>query len=126
MEIENDPIAQKLFNIAKIWISGNPVNATSVMDFCITLIQAVQRLVAEGEKGMYKKSLVLTTIELSIKEVPEDKLGESERKLILNILRSTLPNFIDISIKVAKGELDLGKDLGKIIAGCCFPQPQKK
>ena len=110
MEIENDPIAQKLFNIAKIWISGNPVNATSVMDFCITLIQAVQRLVAEGEKGMYKKSLVLTTIELSIKEVPEDKLGESERKLILNILRSTLPNFIDISIKVAKGELDLGKD----------------
>ena len=120
--MSSDDNAEILYNIAKIWINNNNFNPTTVIPFATTLIRSTQKIVSEKAKGPYKKELVLTILR---KIINNDITFENDNDKIqvLVIVENTIPIFIDTSIGIATGEIDLQKraeQAGKIWKSC-FP-----
>ena len=89
----------RLYTVAKVWASGNKITPASVVDFTLILIRSIQKIVKESKdpngKGAFKKSAVLTVLNLVIKEAP---LKDEERSLIMNIIQMVVPNMIDAAV----------------------------
>ena len=120
--MSSDDNAEILYNIAKIWINNNNFNPTTVIPLVTNLIRCTQKLVSEKAKGPYKKELVLTILR---KIINNDITFENDNDKIqvLVIVENTIPIFIDTSIGIATGEIDLQKraeQAGKIWKSC-FP-----
>ena len=90
-----------------------------VLSLTLDTIKITQELCKDYE-GKYKKLIVIAIIRKLIKE--HDYQDEDIRAKILSYVDDSLPNFIDISISLAKGAIDLGKNLSitkKLAKGKC-------
>ena len=123
--MSSDDNVEILYNIAKIWINNNNFNPSTIIPFVTTLIRCTQKLVSEKAKGPYKKELVLTIL----KKVIENDItfeNDSDKIQVLVIVENTIPIFIDTSVGIATGEIDLRKraeqvgKIWKVCFPCCF------
>ncbi len=110
MLTNNDVNVVKLYEQFKTW--GSDLNGSSIMVLLTELIPAVQKLIKH--RGDYKKKVVLDTLKLMISE---SNIEESIKSLLNNIVENTIPVTIDIIVSVAKGEIDIGKQLKSL--NCC-------
>jgi hypothetical protein len=116
--IEADPRVKMLYAQAKKWAAGHTVDAGSVITFVTVLIAALQEIVKEPRSGGYKKKVLMTVLRMVIENdvvfnVPGD------RAVIMAIVNSTVPVFIDTAIGIAVGDINLGK-LFASCSPCCM------
>ena len=121
--IAMDPVAVRLYEIAKLWSLTNEVNAVSVVEFVTTLIRALEDLVTENKQGQRKKKILMTVIRLVIQN--EIKMLEADKQMLLTVVETVVPTLIDTVIGVATGSIDIHKKWNTMFGGCC-PCPSKK
>ena len=94
------------------------INVDTVLSLTIDTIKIVQKL-CRDYNGKYKKLVVIAIIRKLIEE--HDYPSNDIRTKILEYVDLSLPNFIDISISLAKGSIDIGKKLSTFdkISCCC-------
>lgn len=113
-----DPKVLKLYEIGKVFAAGTQIDLASIITFCTTLISAVQDLVKEKGQGKRKKEMVLTVLRLVIVN-DVDTLSPEDKQMLLAILDTTVPVFIDTAIGIATGDIDLRKEWNKYFGDCC-------
>ena len=116
MEIEKTPIFNKAYDIVHSWITEkDTIDTENILDLTVKVITLVQKI--SNDKGDYKKNLVICLIKKLVREIEYET--EEIRKKVLEFIDKTLPHFIDISISLAKGDINIGKKL-KTIEKECF------
>ncbi len=118
VEIKNhdSQLFNSCYDIIKGWITQDQVITTeNILEFTVRVIKLVQKM--SKDKGAYKKTLVLDLIKRLVAEVnyPNPEL----KKLVLEFIDTTLPGFIDVTISVAIGQINLGKRCSKLRKLCC-------
>ena len=108
--IERTPVFNSIYDKIRAWVQeGNVIDKDNILDFTLNIIAFVEKIVSN--KGNYKKNLV---IQLITKLVDELNYPDLETKNnVKDFIDKYLPHFIDISISLARGEIDLGKKLRK-------------
>lgn len=116
MELEKTPIFNEAYDIIKGWIKeGEIIDTENILDLTLKVITLVQKI--SQDKGDYKKNIVISLIKKLVREIKYET--EEIRNSVLVFIDKTLPHFIDISISLAKGDIDIGKKL-KTIGKECF------
>jgi hypothetical protein len=100
--------------IKKIIIVDKELDAGSLVGLVTHLIPIVQKI-ATGGSGIYKKTIVITVLEMVIKD---SKLDDNVKDSLNILVQTTIPITIDIMINIANGNIDLAKST----KGCfgCF------
>lgn len=89
----------------------NNLNIGYIVELVTQLIPIVQKIVTDTNSGDYKKSIVIEVLRM----VVEDSNINNNDKIPINlIIDTTVPFMIDTMIHIAKGEIDLAKN----IPGC--------
>ena len=115
MELEKTPIFNETYNIIRNWIKeGDTIDTENILDLTLKIITLVQKI--SKDNGEYKKNLVISLIKKLVREITYET--EEIRQTIIEFIDKTLPHFIDISISLAKGDIDIGKKLQKIGYEC--------
>jgi hypothetical protein len=111
MSKANDPIVNKVYDIAIEWIENNEFSIASIVNFTTFLMLTVQHVISDKEQGMYKKQIVLTVLRRVINETA---MSEEDKAAITNVLETVVPVIIDSMVSVARGDINFDK----IIAPC--------
>jgi hypothetical protein len=97
----------------KEWVEGRPVNAATIVGLVTQLIPIVQKTIVGKHEGAYKKLVVISVLELVIRDSDLDQ----ENKDALNVVvQTTVPITIDTMVGIAKGDIDLAKHA----KSCCI------
>ena len=117
VEIKNHD--SQLFNTCyttvKKWLDkGEILDSTNMIPFTVRIISLVQDI--SKQKGAYKKTLVIDLIKKLVAEIDYPE-GISKHN-VLAFVDATLPEFIDVTISVALGEIDLGKKIKRVKKFC--------
>lgn len=119
LEIKNhdSQLFNSCYNTIKGWIKKDEtLDTKNILDFTVKVIKLIQKLEKQKNKGAYKKQLVIDLVTRLVTEI--NYPTETTRQLVLQFIDITLPGFIDITISVATGELNIGKKCKKIKKWC--------
>lgn len=115
---ENDPRVAQLYAVAKRWARGTEVTSGSVIVFISTMIGVIEQMFTETHMGSYKEDVLVTVLTLVLKNEVKWE-DESAKQTVLALMQSTVPMMVRTAIKIAKGEINLGK-MFKNCFNCCF------
>jgi len=115
---ENDPRVAQLYAITRRWAKGTAVTAGSVISYVTTMIGVIQQLFTEPHTGSYKEDVLVTVLTLVLENEVQWE-DESSKQAVLALMQSTVPMMVRTAIKIAKGEINLGK-MFKNCFPCCF------
>ena len=87
----------------------------NIMQVTVDVMQIVQKIVKEKNKGEVKKQVVLSVMQKLIDDVE----NEEKKSQLQGLLDTAVPVAIDTIIKVATGEIDLEKYF-KDCSSCCM------
>lgn len=105
------------YDTIKGWLKKDEVlDSQNILAFTVKIIKLVES--ATREKGAYKKQLVIDLTKCLVKEMSYP--DPQTKQTVLALIDSTLPGFIDITISVATGEVNLGKKCKKFKKWCCL------
>jgi len=87
----------------------------NIMQVTVDVMQIVQKITKEKNKGEVKKQVVLSVMQKLIDDVE----NEEKKSQLQGLLDTAIPVAIDTIIKVATGEIDLEKYF-KDCSSCCM------
>ena len=87
----------------------------NIMQVTVNVMQIVQKIVNEKNKGEVKKEIVISVMQKLIDDVE----NQEKKDQLQQLLDTTVPIAIDTVIKVATGEIDLEKYF-KNCFSCCM------
>ena len=103
------------YDTIKEWVTeDDQFNSNNILAFTIRVMTLVQTM--STDKGLYKKRLTIDLIKRLVTEI--NYPSELVRKTTLDFIDSSLESFIDVSVGLAIGEIDIGKEIKKIKS--CF------
>lgn len=115
---ENDPRVAQLYAVTKRWATGTEVTAGSVIAFLSTMVGVLQQLFTEAHTGSYKEDVLVSVLTLVLENEVRWE-DESAKQTVLALMQTTVPMMVRTAIKIAKGEINLGK-MFKNCFPCCF------
>ncbi len=113
VEIKNhdSQLFHTCYDTIKGWIEGDMIlDTTNILAFTVRVITLVQNI--SKDKGPYKKTLVMDLIKRLVAEI--EYPPTVPRHTVLAFIDATLPDFIDVTISVATGDLDIGKKVRRV------------
>ena len=96
-------------------IVGDRMDLSDIIVLVTHLIPIVQKVIVGKHQGAYKKYIVISVIEMVVRDSNLDDDDKNTLKVIVNI---TIPPTIDIMINIANGKIDLAKHAKKCFT--CF------
>ena len=115
VDFTQDPNFHTIYNVVKGWFSGKEMTQLEISTMYIRIMQLIQNLVSN--RGDYKKQFMLFILKKIIQE--RDDMTEVDKSLLIMFLDTVLPQLIDTSVSLARGELGLGKKR-RSRRLCCF------
>jgi len=111
-----DKIINDIYDQLSDWKNGNiKINAITVISLVPEVIRLVEKV--KNTESVQKKNIALLVIRKIATE--EKNLNEKDKKLLLDIIDTTVPIMIDTMISIYRHRIDLGK--GKKISNCiCY------
>lgn len=114
--LTTDPNVTIIWNQIKEWRKGGKkeVNASNIVTFVAILIRMIEKVITEPHSGPYKKQVLLAILG---RVIQESKQPEEGKEALLALVDTIIPQVIDTSIAIAKGDIDIGKKIKK--PSCC-------
>jgi len=101
-------VINRVYDSVKILIQDkNEITVDSILSLTLDTIKITQKICKDYE-GKYKKKVVIAIIRKIISQ--HKNSDDSNKKKLLEYVDISLPHMIDISISIAKGTIDLGKE----------------
>ena len=101
-------VINRVYDSIKILIQDkNEITVDSILSLTLDTIKITQKICKDYE-GKYKKKVVIAIIRKIISQ--HKNSDDSNKKKLLEYVDISLPHMIDISISIAKGTIDLGKE----------------
>ena len=100
--------ADRIYKLMKQAMGGRTFDASNFLHAVTIAISVVQEANNEPHNGPYKKLLVLNLLKRAMQD---GQLGvpPEDRDTVIQLLDIAVPAFIDVSISIAHGVIDLGK-----------------
>lgn len=108
--IAADPVVTTLFY--KFQEGWKEITPSSIVSLITELIPAIQKLVVGGNRGAYKKQVLITVLHLLV-----DESSIENKESIRNIIDTTVPPMVDTMISIANGKFDLMAQ--ETVKNCC-------
>ena len=94
------------------------LTTSSIVELVTVVISIIQKNNDGSLTSFQKKQMALNLIKLVISD---SNITEDNKKYLNQFVDFTVPSMIDVMIKVAKNEIDIGKTKENIKKGCfCF------
>ncbi len=107
------------YDTIRNWITKDEeLDTQNILAFTVRVMTLVQNM--STDKGPYKKMLAIDLIKRLVVEI--NYSDELIRKATLEFIETNLPSFIDVSVGLARGDIDIGKNIKtvkKCFARCC-------
>ena len=104
-----DPVVTTLFYMFQ---GSKEITASSIVSLITELIPAIQKLVVGGNRGAYKKQVLINVLHLLV-----DESSIENKESIRNIVDTTVPPMVDTMISIANGKFDLFAQ--ETVKNCC-------
>lgn len=102
-----DKLVDSIYVQTADWIKAeDEISSSTLIQFTTKLMMLVQAQIGKHQ-GDLKKTVVLRVLRNLIEK--ESKLTEEAKKDAILILETAIPPFIDVSVSIARGAINLGK-----------------
>lgn len=119
--MSNDPVADELYTVAKMWIVNNEVpQASNLIAFASMLMTQAQTLVAGRNRGLYKKQLVLGILRRIVdNDIPFE--NDESKQQFVQLVNVLVPPAIDTLVLLSKTDAlkKWWRHIRKTICCCC-------
>jgi hypothetical protein len=110
------PDFTRCYEEVKTWVSGGGRMSTfEIIDISTRVINLVEK--TKNVNGIQKKFLVMNLLRYLVSQ--QEYTDEGDKESILNFINKELPVMIDVFIGIARGRVDLGKNISLLRRLCC-------
>lgn len=102
-------VFKKIKKIIQHKNKNKKIEPSDLIKIVTDLIPIIQDIIGDTEKGTYKKKLLLEVL----REIVNDtqNLNSKDKEILHTLIETTIPITVDFMIKIAHGELNIGKHI---------------